>query len=122
MISHVDAREINIFLQNLKDILFGDYLAESTGKIHDYLGMQFNFSFQGKVRINMMQYIPKMIEEFPEEIVGKLSTPAADHLFKVRDYEKKMDEEQADTFHCPVYQLLFAANSQDRTFRQQCPS
>jgi hypothetical protein len=57
-----------------------------------------------------MQYISKVIEEIPEEIVGKSATPAADHLFKVRDNGRKLDEEQADAFHCTVYQLLFAVN------------
>ncbi len=60
--------DINAFLTSLKDI-YGNDLAESTGKKHDYLGMIFNFSFQGEVRINMTDYISKIIKEFPEEIM-----------------------------------------------------
>jgi hypothetical protein len=33
----------------------------------------------------MTQYVSMIIEEFPEEIVGKSSTPAGDHLFKIRE-------------------------------------
>jgi hypothetical protein len=58
----------------------------------------------------MTQYISKVIEAFPKEIVGKAVTPAGDHLFKVREDGQKLDEEQVDAFHNTVYQLLFAAN------------
>ncbi len=58
----------------------------------------------------MTQYVFKIIKDFPEEIVGKSSTPAGDHLFKIRQYQQKLDDEMADAFHHTVYQLLFAAN------------
>jgi hypothetical protein len=80
MISHSSGKAISKFLRALKDI-YRDILAESTEKIHDYLGMTFRFSLQDEVKINMMQYIFKVIEAFPEEIVGKAVTPAGDHLF-----------------------------------------
>ncbi len=83
---------------------------ESTGKIHDYLGMTFDFSFCNEVKINMTQYISKVIAAFREEIVGKAATPADDHLLKVREDGQKLNGEQADSFHHTVYQLLFAAN------------
>ncbi len=72
--------------------------------------MIFDFSEQGKVKINMTEYLLKVIAGFPKEIVGKAATPAGDHLFKVRDEGRKLNGEQADTFHHTVYQLLFAAN------------
>ena len=37
-------------------------------------------------------------------------TPASDHLFKVHEDRRKLNEELADDFHHTVYQLLFAAN------------
>jgi len=39
-----------------------------------------------------------------------MCTPASDHLFKVREDGRKLNEELADAFHHTVYQLLFAAN------------
>jgi hypothetical protein len=109
MISHSSGKAISKFLRALKDI-YGDSLVESPGKTHDYLGMTFDFSLQDEVKINMMQYISKVIEAFPEKIVGKAATPAGDHLFKLREDGQKLDEEQADAFHHTVHQLLFAAN------------
>jgi hypothetical protein len=80
------------------------------GKQHDYLGMIFDFSSRNEVQINMTQYISRIIKEFPEEIIGKLATPAGDHLFKIREDGQKLDDEMADAFHHIVYQLLFAEN------------
>ncbi len=40
----------------------------------------------------------------------KSSTPAGDHLFKIREDGRKLDDEMADAFHHTVYQLLFTAN------------
>jgi hypothetical protein len=91
-------------------VIYGDSLAQSTGKQHNYLGMIFNFSSKNEVQINMNLYISKIIKEFPEEIIGKSATPAGDHLFKIREDGCKLDDEITDAFHRSVYQLLFAAN------------
>jgi hypothetical protein len=72
--------------------------------------MTFDFSFTKEVKVNMWDYLRKVIKEFPEEITGVCATPAGDYLFKVRDDGKKLNEEQAEAFHHTVYQLLFAAN------------
>jgi hypothetical protein len=51
--------------------------------VHNYLGMTFDYSFDDEVRINMHQYISKVIKEFLQEILGMCATPAADHLYKI---------------------------------------
>jgi hypothetical protein len=38
------------------------------------------------------------------------ATRAADHLYKIREDGKKLNEELVETFHHTTYQLLFAAN------------
>ena len=71
--------------------------------------MIFYFSAKGKVMVTMMEYIKKIIKDFPEEIVGMQTFPAVDHLFTVRDpsLAKVFLEEQAMAFHCTAAQLLF---------------
>jgi hypothetical protein len=91
MISHSNGKIILQFLRALKYI-YGDNLAESTGKIHAHLGMTFKFSLRDEIKINMMQYILKVIAVFPKEIVGKAVTPAGDHFFKVREVGQKLNE------------------------------
>jgi hypothetical protein len=109
MISHVSQCKILKFVRHIKNI-YGDNLAENVGTTHDYLGMMFDYAFEGKVRINMCNYLSKVIEDLPEEIVGVSATPAADYLFKVQEDGKKLNKQHADMFHHTVYQLLFAAN------------
>jgi hypothetical protein len=53
--------------------------------------MIFNFSSRNEVQINMTQHIYRIIKEFPEEIIGKLATPAGDHLFKIRENGQKLE-------------------------------
>ena len=79
-------------------MIYGDSLTESTGKQHNYLGMIFDFSSKNEVQINMNLYISKIIKEFPEEIIGKTSTPAGDHLFKIREDGCKLDDEMQTAF------------------------
>ncbi len=109
MISHVNQDKILKFMNCIKDI-YGDNLAKNVGMTHDYPGMTFDYAFKREVQINMCKYLSKVIEDFPEEIMGVSATPAADHLFKVREDGRKLSKEQVDVFHHIVYQLLFAAN------------
>jgi hypothetical protein len=71
--------------------------------------MIFDFSPKGKVMVTMMDYIKNIIKDFPKEIVGTKTSPAADHLFTVRDpsLAKVLPEEQAMAFHRMTAQLVF---------------
>ncbi len=84
-------------------------MATHRGKVHDYLGMIFDFLAEGKVMITMMKYIKNIIRAFPEEITGTKTSPAADHLFTVKEpsLAKASSEEEAMAFHCMTAQLLF---------------
>ncbi len=53
------------------------------GPTHDYLGMNLDFSSKGEFSIDMVPYINKIFEAFPEKITGVQATPAGDHLFQV---------------------------------------
>jgi hypothetical protein len=107
-VSHVDPGEVTKFGQWLSTA-YGIAVAEHRGKVHDYLGMILDFSLDGNVIINMTEYIGKILEDFLEEISGMRTTPAADHLFDIRDEAdaRPLPEEQAREFHHAVAQLLF---------------
>jgi hypothetical protein len=109
MISHLSQDKIMKVVQGIKDI-YGENLAETVGTVHDYLGMTFDNSFTKEVRINMWDYLRKVMKEFPEEIMGVCATPASDHLFKVREDGRKLSKELVEVFHHTVYQLLFVTN------------
>jgi hypothetical protein len=107
-VSHADAEEVTRFGEWL-NATYGISVVSHRGKIHDYLGMILDYSCEGKVIINMAEYIKSIVEDFPEEITGFRATPAADHLFDVRDPSdaRPLPEEQARAFHHTVAQLLF---------------
>ena len=111
---------------------YGVLVVGHRGKVHDYLGMIFDFSHEGKVTMNMIEYINSIINQFPEEIVAIRTSPAADHLFTVRDksVSKPLPEEQARAFHHESAQLLFLSARARRdiqpataflTTRVRCP-
>ena len=39
------------------------------GKVHEYLGMNFDFTGKVKVKINMDYYVERMINDFPKKLV-----------------------------------------------------
>ena len=57
----------------------------SRDKVHEYLGMKFDFTENGVVMIDMSAYVKTIIANMPEDMVGKAPTPAANHLFKIRE-------------------------------------
>jgi hypothetical protein len=107
-VSHKDGDEITKFLLYLGK-LYGNRITVNRGVVHDYLGMDLDFSSPGKLRVSMIKYLAKIFKAFPEKIRAAAATPAADHLFEVRDESERklLPEEQARAFHHSVAQLLF---------------
>ena len=107
-ISHNDAA---VNTQTIKELakIYGPKVTVSRGKVHDYLGMDLDYSGHKNVKISMIKYLKKIFEDFPEEITKFAETPAGEHLFKVasEDMAKLLPEEQARAFHHAVAQLLF---------------
>jgi hypothetical protein len=84
-------------------------LTPTWGSYHDYLGINIDFSDPGTVKFDIVPYINKIIDAFPEKIMGVTSTPAADHLFAVCLSAKArlLPIDQARVFHHTTAQLLF---------------
>ena len=78
-VSHVDAGVvtiISVWLQNTYEHLFDDgsgAMKLRRGKIHEYLGMQLDFSVLGQVKITMFDYIKKCLKISTSLIQIKLS-------------------------------------------------
>lgn len=83
-------------------------IVATMGKKHPYLGMILDYTEEGFVKIDMQDYIRRMLLEAPDEMrQGTAATPAADHLFTVNDQCAKLDEKQAQLFHHITAKLLF---------------
>ena len=110
--SHVDPKVNDSFAEWLNQE-YGQLtpVTATRGKVHDYLGMILDFSTDGKVKVDMRQYIQNMISEFDQnELQGaRVSTPAGEHLFKIDPRSPKLSKEQAEIFHSFVLKGLFLA-------------
>ena len=91
--------------------IFGGKLTVHRGKIHGYLGMDMDWSKDGKVTISMSKYLFQILEEFIDKITKTSVTPSADYLFKIREKcdAAQLPEELAVIFHHTVAQLLFVS-------------
>ena len=93
--------------------IYGEKLSCHVGPRHDYLGMNLELGKDGRLGVDMIEFLDGIIRDFPEEISGRAATPASDRLFDVRDAAetestgKYLDEERAKAFHRAVAQLLF---------------
>ena len=94
------------WLQDELEKVFGK-LNATDGKIHEYLGMQFDYSTKYNVKITMLQYIKDILKETQTSKV--VDTPAAVNLFDINPNSKLLPEEQRENFHHIVAKLLFAA-------------
>ena len=83
MSSHMDPKVNDKFLVWLNK-MYGKHgeVKATRGKIHDYLGMTFDFSKKGKVIVSMKDYMCKLVDEFPFDVDGIEPTPAAEDLLQ----------------------------------------
>ena len=111
ILSHVDTKVNDKLIEKLWKKC--DTIDEGSMKVirrkkHTHLGMLFDFSSTGEVKISMLDCVMELIKEFPEVIIKGKETPAKCWLFKVREEEKQLlSQEKAEQFHAFVAKLLF---------------
>ncbi len=90
----------------------GLFLSHNEGKVHDYLGINLDYSERKKLKVSMIKYIDKIFKGFSEDIGARTADPAASHLFQVREdgETQYLSEENAQEFHTTVAQLVFLCN------------
>ena len=105
--SHVDPKVNDNFEEWLQKE-FGQIKAVTgtRGKKHVYLGMTLDYSTPGEVKVDMVNYVKEMIEDFPEELNGKVATVSNQHLFDTTR-GKKLGEAKKEAFHAIVAKALF---------------
>jgi hypothetical protein len=113
-VSHVDTKVVTALLESLdarygQEIVGGKCapLTINRGKIHNYLGMTLNYTEAGSVKINMTEYVGKILDKMPEDMDGTATSPVANHLFQIIDGIELLDEAKSDFFHATVAKLLF---------------
>ena len=78
------------------------------GRIHDYLGMELDYTKNGELHVGMTKYVKAMVNDFPIRIGEKdtAKTPAPDSLFNLGT-GAKLDAKRAEIFHTFVAKGLF---------------
>ena len=111
-LSHRSAKVVSEIIQRLQDE-FGKEspLTVQRGKVFDdYLGMRMDFSKKGKVIFSMQEYIDRLVNETPDELLkGPCGTPAANHLFQVNDNAPLLDEHASKIYHHLTATILYLA-------------
>ena len=81
------------------------------GMLHSYLRSNLDFTTQGEVKISMILYTNKIVEELTplakEHPKCTPKTPAADHLFIIMEDAKRLSPKDLVIFHTFVAKLLF---------------
>jgi hypothetical protein len=110
-ISHVDSNVVTDTIEILK-AEFGKQSALTVrrGKVHDYLGIQFDFSTAGKVVMTMTDYISELLEETPDDLLkGTATSPAGNYLMNVNPECERLDSETGAMYHHLTAKLLYLA-------------
>ena len=81
-------------------------LTISTVTEHTFLGIRITYLDDGKVSLNMRDYIQEVVDDFGEDVSQTVSTPTACWLFAVSD-ARKLKGERIDTFNFLVAKLLW---------------
>ena len=73
----------------------------------DYLGMDFDYSTEGVVKVSMKKIIEKVLEEI--QVDGTCRTPASNELFLVDETSELLPKDLKEKFHSVVALLLYLA-------------
>ena len=47
-------------------------MSVTRGKVHEYLGMDLDYTGKKNVKISMIKYVDKVIKDFPEIVITKV--------------------------------------------------
>jgi hypothetical protein len=107
--SHVNSSVVSKMIEAVKSEFGKEYeVTVHGGKVHDYIGMQLDFSNKSKVVMTMHDYIDELIKEVPEDLLsGKASTPVSNFLFNVTPKCSKLDNKTSVMYHHLTAKLLY---------------
>jgi hypothetical protein len=74
--------KLSCYLANI----YGPKLTMHVGNKHNYyLGVDLKFEQDGELNVSMVNYLKYIIKAIPEQIVGRVATPAGERFFDIRD-------------------------------------
>ena len=110
-ISHVDKTVVTEVIESLSKE-YGD-LRVTRGKIHEYLGMTLDFSEAKKIKVKMLDYVKKILDESDPRHKGISVTPATNNLFNIKINSPYIDKTSSQFFTRSQQNFFFSQNVQD---------
>jgi hypothetical protein len=112
LVLHVD--DLFVTSENVEDLSDLDIYLKSvynetksrTGKVIDFVGMTFDFTFSGSVKVTMDNCTDDILKDCG--VIEAKATPAASNLFDTRD-APKLSTEDSKYFHSHVAKVLYLA-------------
>jgi hypothetical protein len=83
-----------------------NFVKATRGKLHDYLAINLDYQIPGLVRINKVNYVKAMVDEFPDKL-GLSNCPWNGNLFKFDQANPALSKEKSEQFHTFVAKGLF---------------
>ena len=107
-ISHVSQHVVGAFMNQMEREYDKEApLNQSWGKAHDYLGMMFDYTEEGVLTVDMINYIHGVLDEVAEHFSGSNGTLAAQHLFMINVESDQLQGEKGEAFVRITMQLLY---------------
>ena len=103
-ISHVEQEVVDDIVAKIGKHFPG--LTISSGTEHNFLGIRIKYLDDGTLSLNMRDLIQEVVDDFGEDVLQMVSTPAARWFFAVSD-AGKLKGEQVETFSLMVAKLLW---------------
>jgi Reverse transcriptase (RNA-dependent DNA polymerase) len=105
MVTCEDSLELDRFGACLRARYGKDQITEHRGTVLDFLGMTFDFTVLGKVKVTMKHLVDEIIAGCG--VVQERKTPATEDLFEVRDTVAKLSPVDRDYFRSYTAKLLY---------------
>ena len=91
--SHKDENVVTAFFVNMSE-LYGSGTKYSRGKVHDFLGMDLDWSQDGVFIVSMIKYLQNIIDDCPEELRSarlhrQMATYSRSEMKKAGSYHQK---------------------------------
>ena len=94
-------------------ILYGSdrngHLKIKEGNTYNFLAMKLDYSKKKCVKIDMTNYINKMLDEFPYELMNNIKCPWNSRLFSQDCTSKNLGIKYKEKFHTFVMKCMFLA-------------
>ena len=109
---HVDPDGVKLVMEHIDSVQGKIYpITVTRVKMHNYIGMNIYFTYNGKIHFIMIDYIINILEEQPYDMRGEASPAAGEQIFVVNEENPtKISEKYTVMFCHNTTKLLFLEN------------